>query len=224
MPNHLVGSHIGALVLVGVGLFAGCGSPPPAASPESTPTPVPPASSVPAAPTAAPPAQTPPAAQTPPPAPTTGAACVGTVRAAPAGAREVEDAALLKSAIADPGQGKLCTGKVFEATAPIKVYRVWTAAKAYTEIGGWWSFDRPTGPVAKYREANDICPEWSTLDTVSSCTIKAGARFVVGPGQSADCADHVHYAASAENQVFVPNDTRAGKVYVDGCQKLGTFP
>lgn len=186
-------TRVCALTLVGIGLFAGCGAPPPPAAPAT-------------------------------PLATSGATCAGTVRTAPAGAREVDDAALLKAALADPGQGKLCTGKVFEATAPIQVYRVWTAAKATTEIGGWWSFDRPTGPATKYRQANAICPEWSTLDTLSTCTIKVGAHFVVGPGQSADCADSVHYAASPENQVYVPNDTRAGKVYVEGCQKLGAWP
>ena len=106
---------------------------------------------------------------------------------------------------------------IYQVTAPTTVYRVWTAAKAYTQLGGWWSFTAPRGPRAAYQRDNAICAEWSALDTVSSCTIKLGTRIVVGPGQSADCEGDADFAASATNQVFIPNDTRKGQLFVEGC-------
>ena len=54
--------------------------------------------------------------------------------------------------------------------------------------------------------------------------MKVGARFVVGPGQSARCADGKEYAKSAVNQVFIPNDTREQRVYVEHCENLGDWP
>jgi hypothetical protein len=178
-----------------------------------------PAGTTPAAPNAAQ-AEAPPA---PDPAPLDGEACTGAIDAPPPAARAVRDEALLREALDLSGKGKLCTGRVYEAVGPVTVYRVWHAARAYTEFGRWWSFSRPSGPVAAYREQNAICAEWSALDVVSECTIKAGARFVVGPGQSARCDGGVVYPKSAVNQVYIPNDTRAGKVFVEGCRQLGPF-
>lgn len=159
----------------------------------------------------------------PDPAPLDGEACVGAIAAPPPGARAASDEALLREALDLSGKGKLCTGRVYEAVGQVKVYRVWHVARAYTELGRWWSFAPPSGPVAAYREQNAICPEWSALDRISVCTLKVGARFVVGPGQSARCEGGVMYPKSAVNQVYIPNDTRAGKVFVEGCQQLGPF-
>ncbi|HMY16662.1 MAG TPA: hypothetical protein PKA58_10115 [Polyangium sp.] len=155
--------------------------------------------------------------------PVDGVACVGAVNAVPEGAKEVSDEGFAKSAIDETTKGKLCMARVYEAIAPIKVYRVWNSQKSYTEFGKWWSFDKPAGPVDAYREQNAICPEWSDLDRVSVCEIKVGARFAVGPGQSAKCATTT-YEKSAVNQVFIPNDTREQKVFVDHCEQLGNFP
>ncbi len=159
----------------------------------------------------------------PPIGPVDGVACVGAVNPPPAGAKEVPDDELAKSAIDATGKGKLCTARIFEATAPIKVYRVWNSQKSYTEFGKWWSFAKPVGPVATYREQNAICPEWSDLDRLSVCEIKVGARFAAGPGQSATCASS-SYEKSSVNQVFIPNDTRENKVFVDHCEQLGAWP
>lgn len=150
-------------------------------------------------------------------------ACAGMIEPRD-GLTAVDDPALLATAVGQPGEGKLCTGQVFEATAPVTVYRVWTAAKDWSQLGGWWSFDEPVGPVEAYREANAICPEWSDLDRVSRCTVKVGARIVVGPGQSATCEGGLGYAASAVNQVFIPNDTRIEQVFVEDCTPGEVWP
>lgn len=155
--------------------------------------------------------------------PVDGVACVGAIEPVPEGAKEVADEELAKSAIDETGKGKLCMTRAYEVIAPIKVYRVWNSQKSYTELGKWWSFTKPVGPVDAYREQNAICPEWSDLDRVSVCELKVGAHFAVGPGQSATCAA-TKYEKSPVNQVFISNDTRENKVFVDHCEQLGAFP
>ena len=152
-----------------------------------------------------------------------GVACVGSVQSPPVGAVESSDPALLQKSLGASGEGKLCEGKVFMADKSITVYRVWNSEKRYTQYGSWWSFDLPRGPKLAYREENGICPSWSALDRMSSCTIKVGAKFVVGPGQSASCKQ-VTYEKSAVNQVYIPNDTRVGQVYVENCTDGVAWP
>ena len=139
------------------------------------------------------------------------------------GLQEAQNDALLQKARGEPGQGKLCAGKVYTAVKPVTVYRVWNSAKAYTQLGTWWSLARPPGSVEKYSAENVICKVWpdgtrSELNSVSECHLKVGAQVVVGPGQSASCANDVTLPASAINQVFIPNETRDPanqKVYVE---------
>jgi hypothetical protein len=157
--------------------------------------------------------------------PAAGAACPGKIEAAD-GLEETQDDVLLQQALGKAGEGKLCTGKVYAATRPVTVYRVWNKAKAYTQLGGWWSLAKPLGPVDRYRHENVICPEWSELNVVSSCTIKVGAKVVVGPGQSARCQDGT-WDASPVNQIFIPNATKDPanqKVYVEGCTQGAPWP
>jgi hypothetical protein len=196
--------------------LAACASPPPPLPPPAPPTPPPPAIV-----TAAKPA-------TPAPPPAT---CPGTVEVV-SGLKEItalddKDAdELYKQAVYRPAKGGLCTAKVYEVVKPVTVYRVWNKAKPNTQLGRWWSFTRPSGPIDAYRSANAICPEWSDLDVVSECKLKVGARVVVGPGQSATCAKTA-YPSSAVNQVFVPNDTRDPKnqkVFVEGCTAGASWP
>jgi hypothetical protein len=150
--------------------------------------------------------------------------CAGAVDAAPSGTRPADDAELLAKALGQPEQGKLCSGQVLEAATPLVLYRVWQRDKPYTERGRWWSIDRPTGTRERYRADNAICSEWSSLDVVSRCTLRAGARLVLGPGQSARCEGGAVLEASAVNQVYVDQDTRAGRDYFDDCETLGDFP
>lgn len=157
--------------------------------------------------------------------PLDGEACVGSIESMPAGLSPVEDAALLQEALGKTGEGKLCAGRVFTASqaGSVTVYRVWNSAKSYTEFGKWWSLSKPTGTVASYREENAICPEWSELNQLTRCTLKAGAKVVIGPGQSASCMT-LTYGKSAVNQVYMANDTRVGMLYVEGCSQLGVWP
>lgn len=159
----------------------------------------------------------------PPIGPVDGIACAGSFDPLPDGVKEVSDEAMALSAIDESGKGKLCMARVFEVVTPIKVFRVWNSQKSYTELGRWWSFAKPSGPVDTYREQNAICPEWSDLDRVSACEISVGARFAIGPGQSAQCSA-TKYEKSAVNQVYIPNDTREDKVFVEHCEQLGAFP
>jgi len=153
-----------------------------------------------------------------------GQACVGTIVTPPAGLVPVEDPTLLTSAEGPSGQGKLCAGRTFVAQQPVTVYRVWDSSRSYTVYGSWWSLDKPEGPRERYRVEEDICPEWSALDRVTSCTIKAGSHVVIGPGQSATCADGSTLAKSPVNQVYIPNDGRNNVLYVENCSAGAPWP
>jgi hypothetical protein len=145
-----------------------------------------------------------------------GIACVGKVEHPPEGLVAVDENLVLQTALGASGQGKLCDGQVFQVTQPVTVYRVWNSDKSYTVYGKWWSFDLPEGPKQKYRKDNGICPSWSTLNRMSSCSIKIGSIIVIGPGQSAKC-EQMTYAKSAVNQVFIPNDSRNNVLHVENC-------
>lgn len=152
-----------------------------------------------------------------------GIPCVGRIENPPVGFVAVNDEVLLQSARGASGLGKLCEGKVFRATQPVTVYRVWNSDKSYTIYGSWWSFVLPEGPKQKYREDNGICPSWSALDRMSSCSIKVGAKIVVGPGQSAQC-EQMTYPKSPVNQVFIPNDSRNNVIHVENCTSGVEWP
>jgi hypothetical protein len=152
-----------------------------------------------------------------------GVACVGQISSPPPGLAVVADDALLQEALGATGAGELCAGQVLVALEPVTVYRVWDSARNYTRYGSWWSFQRPEGPRSQYREDNSICPSWSELDRMSACTVKVGAKLVVGPGQSAQCKQ-MTYAKSATNQVYIPNDGRNNVLYVAECTEGAVWP
>lgn len=149
--------------------------------------------------------------------------CVGEVVKPPEGLREVQDDALLASAMGQPGRGALCKGKVFLVEQPVTVYRVYDSSKPYTQYGRWWSLEAPQGPRSQYRQQNAICPEWSPLNVVSACQLKVGERVVIGPGQSAQCAQS-SIPASAVNQAYVPNDSRNNVLLVENCTAGQPWP
>lgn len=160
--------------------------------------------------------------------PLDGVACVGQIDAPPSGAVPVTDPAvvdpLLERALGESERGSLCMGQVFEARSSITVYRVWNSEKDYTELGTWWSFAPPGESRESYREANAVCEEWSRLDRLVVCELKIGARFVIGPGQSAACETGPSYPKSATNQVYIPNDGRIDEIHVDNCQPSSAWP
>ena len=152
--------------------------------------------------------------------------CAGDI-VIPYGLVEVRDEGLLKQAQQPAGKGGLCKAKVFKVQQPLTVYRVWDNANAKTQFGRWWSFNPPAGPINAYRAENAICPEWSALNTVKQCRLKAGAEIVVGPGQSAQCSNDVMYPPSPNNQIFIPNDTRDAnnvKLEVNDCLADASWP
>jgi len=153
-----------------------------------------------------------------------GVACVGAVGNPGAGFTEAANAALQARAQLPTGQGGVCLAKVFSITAPVTLYRVFDASKPYTRQGSWWSLARPAGSRADYRVANAICPEWSPLDRLAVCQIRPGSQVVLGTTQSATCADGTTLPKSAQIQVFVANDGRAGFIHTGACLEDTSWP
>lgn len=138
----------------------------------------------------------------------TPAACLGSAAlpAAVAGQFDaIEDPALLQQALGEPEQGKLCQGQVYRSKADTRVaiFRAWNSTNPNSQYGQWWAFDQPSGPVAQYRADYEICYQWSPLDKLASCTLKAGTKVVVGTGQSAKCSEYLSYPVSETQQIFI---------------------
>ena len=87
-----------------------------------------------------------------------GVMCVGRVNSATSGLFESINPVLLSTAQGPTDKGGVCAGKVFAATAPVVLYRVFDSSKPYTKYGGWWSLKHPGSSKAEYRAANAICP------------------------------------------------------------------
>lgn len=117
----------------------------------------------------------------------------------------IDDPTLLQSALGEPTQGKLCQGQVYQATQNVTVYRAWNSTNTRSQFGQWWAFDQPTGLTADYRSQFEICYQWSALDKMSRCTLKAGTKIVVGNGQSATCSEYLTYEVSSAQQVYIDN-------------------
>ncbi len=152
-----------------------------------------------------------------------GVACVGTLKAPEQGVQPSDNPALLAMARLPSDKGGVCEGKVLAVSAPVVLYRVFDADKPYTQWGSWWSLQPPTGSKAQYRADNAICPEWSPLNKVVSCQVRPGSQLVIGTTQSAQCADGSVYPKTAQTQVFVHNDSRAGIVHVGACSALSDW-
>ncbi len=117
----------------------------------------------------------------------------------------VSDDALLQSSLGQPKEGKLCQGQVFRVkeNTQVTLYRAWNSTNPNSSMGHWWAFNRPQGRVSQYRTDYEICYQWSPLDKLTHCTLKAGSKVVVGTGQSAECSPYLTYPASAEKQIFI---------------------
>ena len=153
-----------------------------------------------------------------------GVTCVGSIGTSVEGLSEAGNPSLLAKAQMQTGKGGVCSAKVFSATAPVVLYRVFDASRPYTKFGGWWSLKRPGNSKLMYRAANAICPEWSNLDRLVSCEVRPGTQIVLGTTQSAECADGSTYSKTSETQVFVSNDSKAGIIHVGACSEEADWP
>ncbi len=119
----------------------------------------------------------------------------------------VEDPELLNKALGEPDKGGLCKGQVYvsKVELPVNFFRAWNSTNPYSEFGRWWAFGIPEGSTSQYREDYEICFQWSPLDRLVSCPLKANQKIVVGPGQSAVCSEYLSYPASSALQIYIDN-------------------
>ncbi|GLS24650.1 hypothetical protein [Marinibactrum halimedae] len=135
---------------------------------------------------------------------------------------EIENTVLLSNALGNPNEGKLCDGKVYKVKPnhSLRIYRAWNSTNPRSEFGQWWATDRPSGDITSYRKDYIICYQWSPLDKLISCTLKAGTEVVIGTGQSATCSQYLHYPSSSTLQVYVPDAQSA----TENCRNhIGAF-
>jgi hypothetical protein len=163
-----------------------------------------------------------PTAPTTPAKPTTAEACAGPVATPPPGLVKADEPAPAWS-VGEPGKGSLCEGKVFVAQGPVTVYRIfsasWKDSKRAGPKGAFWTLDKPSGTAANYRNVYEICKEWNDLDMLNECTIEAGAKVVLGPGQSTTCdKSDTSYPRSAANQIVLVKKAD-GSVPVVNCKE-----
>lgn len=119
----------------------------------------------------------------------------------------VDDQTLLNNALGEAGKGKLCQGKVYQVKPDqqLTIYRAWNSTNPGSQFGQWWAASQPSGKVAIYREQYEICYQWSPLDKMTQCTLKAGSKLVIGNGQSAVCSQYLTYPVSASQQLYIEN-------------------
>ncbi|TAN49948.1 MAG: hypothetical protein EPN21_10115 [Methylococcaceae bacterium] len=127
---------------------------------------------------------------------------------------ETVDESLLSRAVGDVNKGGLCQGKVYVAknNVTIPVYRAWNSADPSSRLGKWWAFNLPDGKIAQYRNDYEICHEFSPLDKLIRCNLKANAKIVIGTGQSMKCDSHLTYHASAVRQIYIEIDEKSPAV------------
>ncbi len=123
--------------------------------------------------------------------------------------KSVQDDELLTKALGEPDLGKLCQGQVYQSETKVVLYRAWNSTNPNSRYGQWWALTEPSGLVRDYRKDYEICYQWSPLDKLSQCTLKAGTRVVIGNGQSAKCSDYLTYPVSASQQVFIEDAENA---------------
>ncbi|WP_028999922.1 hypothetical protein [Azohydromonas australica] len=121
------------------------------------------------------------------------------------------------NALKAPGAGGVLGVAVVRLKEDVLVYRLWNgpgsapAGGTTNRLGGWWSADMPSGPVAQYRRDYEVCSTWNQLTWRASCTLRRGSVVAVGPGQSVSaqtCGD-------AAGQESYPANRVLWQVYVD---------
>ncbi len=127
---------------------------------------------------------------------------------------EVVDEALLSRAVGDASKGGLCQGKVYSSKKDVivPVYRAWNSTNPNSRFGKWWAFNLPDGKIAQYRSDYEICYQYSSLDKLTHCKLKANTKVVVGTGQSAMCDAYLTYPISTAKQIYVEIDAQSPSV------------
>ena len=138
--------------------------------------------------------------------------CVGSIELDPQVAQlfaVADEQEMLQRALGEPEHGKLCQGKVYQLKQgqTLPLYRSWNGTNPNSQMGSWWAFNKPTGKVSLYRSDYEICYQWSALDKLTQCQLKAGAKVLIGNGQSAQCSDYLSYPVSAIQQVYIENSS-----------------
>lgn len=123
----------------------------------------------------------------------------------------ISDPELLAKSIGEQDEGKLCQGQVYVAkqNTQVMLFRAWNSTNPASEFGEWWALKSPRGQISQYRKDYQICYQWSPLDKMTLCSLKAGAKVVVGTGQSATCSEYLEYPTSEKKQVYVVNADEA---------------
>ena len=112
------------------------------------------------------------------------------------------------------GQGGVCAGEVFKISrAGLNLWRV-SSKSSKSRLGGWWSLEKSDDHFSSrksWRVANEVWRDWNPeANLVFSCTPAKGELILIGPGQSANCADtsinpgpldKPHYPESSQLQV-----------------------
>jgi hypothetical protein len=123
--------------------------------------------------------------------------------------KSIQDPSLLAQTLGEPLQGKLCQGAVYQNTQDVALYRAWNSTNPNSQFGEWWAFELPSGKTADYRKNYEICYQWSPLDKLSKCTLKAGTKVVIGNGQSAQCSEYLTYPVSEVQQIFIADSVNS---------------
>lgn len=144
---------------------------------------------------------TPPCAQKPPVLPPE--PCKGNLSSAPEGFQPIDAPELIAQAKKGPGQGGVCDAQAYRVSGTRAIYRAYNGTHPQSKLGAWWALEEPSGSVSTYRKDYEICYQWSPLDRLVKCTLRAGAKVVLGTGQSVVCSEHLSYSTSASLQLYV---------------------
>ena len=89
-----------------------------------------------------------------------------------------------------PGQGGLVEAQIVKFTQDRPIFRIYGGAGKASQCGFWWNLDPPTGNTSTYFMQFAVCPEWNDATNIVKCSVPKDFNAIVGPGQSATCADN----------------------------------
>lgn len=129
--------------------------------------------------------------------------CKGQLSTAPEGFQPIDAPELIAQAKKGPGEGGACDARAYQVSGTRAIYRAYNGTHPQSKLGAWWALEEPSGSVSAYRRNYEICYQWSPLDRLVKCTLRAGAKVVLGTGQSVVCSEHLTYSTSASLQLYV---------------------